>query len=139
MKAYSILDGHGMKLLQESGVTVAIITGRSSQTVALRARELGIEHVVQGAADKLAAWQGLLAGLDLEPAQCAYVGDDLPDLPVLRRCGLAFAVPGAVAMVRSHAHYVTLAAAGDGAVREVCELIMTAQGTLEARLARYLR
>jgi 3-deoxy-D-manno-octulosonate 8-phosphate phosphatase (KDO 8-P phosphatase) len=139
MKAFAILDGHGIKLLQQTGVKVAIITGRNSQTVAHRARELGIEHVIQGASDKLAAWQTLIQSLALTPEECAYIGDDFPDLPVLRRCGLAVAVPNAASLVRAHAHYVARTRGGAGAVREVCELIMEAQGTLAAQQNVYLR
>jgi len=95
--------------------------------------------VVQGASDKLAAWEALLRSLGTEASRCAYAGDDLPDLPVLRRCGLGLTVPTAPAVVQSYAHYVTRAAAGEGAVREICELIMTAQGTLAQRIAPYLR
>jgi 3-deoxy-D-manno-octulosonate 8-phosphate phosphatase (KDO 8-P phosphatase) len=137
-KGYSILDGLGLKLLKSSGVEVAIITGRSSGSVAARARELRIEHLVQGASDKLAAWQALLARLSLSPQACAFMGDDLPDLPVMRRCALAITVPSASEVVRAHAHYITRSHAGAGAVREACELIMQAQGTLQAALAPYL-
>lgn len=139
MKAFCTLDGHGMKLLRASGVELAIITGRSSPTVALRAHELGVAHVAQGASDKLATWQSLLQRLGIEARRCAYVGDDLPDLPVMRRCGLGVAVPSAPEIVRDHAHYVTHAHAGGGAVREVCELIMDAQGTLAQQLETFLR
>jgi 3-deoxy-D-manno-octulosonate 8-phosphate phosphatase (KDO 8-P phosphatase) len=139
MKAFSTLDGHGIKMLQQTGVVVAIVTSRNSETVARRARELGIAHLVQGVADKLAAWDALIKKLALAPEQCAYVGDDLPDLPVLRRCGLAVAVPNAAALVRTHAHYVTRAPGGAGAVRELCEFIMQAQGTLAQAQEVYLR
>lgn len=139
MKAFSVLDGHGIKALQATGVVVAIITGRSSATVALRARELGIAHLVQGAGDKLKAWKDLLQTLGLTADQSAFIGDDLPDLPVLRHCGFAAAVPQACDLILRHVHYVTLAAGGTGAVREVCDLIMDAQGTLGAHQEPYLR
>ncbi|HET9577124.1 MAG TPA: HAD-IIIA family hydrolase [Usitatibacter sp.] len=129
-KAFNILDGHGVKMLQSAGVATAIISGRSSDAVARRAAELSIAHVVQGAGDKVAAFEALLARLGVEPAACAFVGDDLPDLPVMRRCGLAVAVANAVEAVKSAAHYVTRASGGRGAVREFCELVLRAQGQL---------
>lgn len=138
LKAFNVLDGHGMKMLQESGVAAAIISSRSSRSVEERARNLGIELVFQGATDKLAAFNELLRRCRVAAGACAYVGDDVADLPVMRRCGLAVTVPDAPALVRRHAHYVTRARGGGGAAREVCELIMHAQGSLEARLAAYL-
>jgi 3-deoxy-D-manno-octulosonate 8-phosphate phosphatase (KDO 8-P phosphatase) len=139
LKAFNILDGHGLRMLLESGVDLAILSGRKSAAVRARAKELGIAHVIQGAADKLPAYLRLLQDLHLDARRSAFMGDDLPDLPVLRRCGLAISVPGAPPLVRAQAHYVTRAAAGHGAVREACELIMRAQGTLEARVESYLR
>jgi len=135
LKAFSVLDGHGMKMLQESGVALAIISSRSSRCVEARARNLGIELLIQGAADKLAAFNALLGRCGVAAGACAYVGDDVVDLPVMRRCGLAATVPDAPALVRRHAHYVTRTRGGRGAAREVCELIMHAQGLLGARLA----
>jgi 3-deoxy-D-manno-octulosonate 8-phosphate phosphatase (KDO 8-P phosphatase) len=137
-KSFSILDGFGIKLLQETGVAVALITGRSSDIVARRAREMGVRHLAQGVTDKKAVWRELLAQLALEPAQSAYIGDDWPDLPVIRACGLGIAVPNAPELVRRHAHYITAARGGAGAVREVCELVMGAQGTLVGSLEAYL-
>ena len=137
-KSFSILDGFGIKLLQESGVTVALITGRRSDIVTRRAREMGVRHVVQGAEDKKRAWTGLLAELGLQPEASAYIGDDWPDVPVIRACGLGITVPNAPELVKSHARYVTRAGGGSGAVREVCELIMAAQGTLAARIEALL-
>jgi 3-deoxy-D-manno-octulosonate 8-phosphate phosphatase (KDO 8-P phosphatase) len=134
-KAFNILDGHGVKMLQEGGVATAIISGRSSEAVARRARELGIAHVVQGAGDKVAAFERLRAGLGLAAADCAFVGDDLPDLAVMRRCGFAVAVANAVEAVKQGAHYVTAAGGGHGAVREFCEFVLRAQGQLERPLA----
>ncbi|HET9653700.1 MAG TPA: HAD-IIIA family hydrolase [Usitatibacter sp.] len=127
-KAFNILDGHGVKMLQSAGIATAIISGRSSEAVLRRAAELSIAHVVQGAGDKVAAFEALVARLGVEPAACAFVGDDLPDLPVMRRCGLAVAVANAVEAVKSAAHYVTRAPGGRGAVREFCELVLRAQG-----------
>ena len=137
-KSFSILDGLGIKLLQESGVVVALITGRRSDIVTRRAQEMGVRHVIQGADDKARAWTTLLADLGVAAAASAYIGDDWPDLPVIRACGLGITVPDAPALLRSQACYVTRAAGGAGAVREACELIMTAQGTLQARLERWL-
>jgi len=137
LKAFNVHDGHGMKMLKESGVTLAVISSRSSRCVEQRARGLGIELLFQGAADKLAAFHELLERCGIAAAACAYVGDDVVDLPVMKRCGLAVAVPDAPAVVRRHAHYVTRARGGRGAVREACEFIMQAQGSLAARLAAY--
>jgi len=134
-KAFNILDGHGVKMLQAAGVATAIISGRSSQAVARRAAELSIPHVVQGAGDKLAAFEALVARVGVAPAQCAFIGDDLPDLPVMGACGLAVAVANAVDAVKSAAHYVTRAHGGRGAVREFCELVLRAQGQLAAARA----
>jgi 3-deoxy-D-manno-octulosonate 8-phosphate phosphatase (KDO 8-P phosphatase) len=139
MKAFNTLDGHGMKMLKASGVELAIITGRKSRLVELRATNLGITHLYQGSENKLAAFQELLALLGLKPEQAAYMGDDVVDLPVMRRCGFAATVPDAPAVVRGHAHYTTRASGGRGAVREFCELVMQTQGTLEAQLAPYLK
>jgi 3-deoxy-D-manno-octulosonate 8-phosphate phosphatase (KDO 8-P phosphatase) len=129
-KAFNILDGHGVKMLQSAGVATAIISGRSSDAVVRRASELSIIHVVQGAKDKLAAFDELTARLGVQPAECAFMGDDLPDLPVMRNCGFAVAVANAVDAVKSAAHYVTRASGGRGAVREFCELVLRAQGQL---------
>lgn len=126
-KAFNILDGHGLKMLQESGVAAAIISGRSSPAVERRAKELGIAHVVQAAADKVAALERLCGELGLEPSGCSYMGDDLPDLAVMRRCGLAVAVANAVDAVKQSAHYVTRAHGGRGAVREFCDLVIAAR------------
>ena len=127
-KAFNILDGHGVKMLQSAGVATAIISGRSSEAVSRRAAELGIRHVVQGAEDKVAAFDGMRSRLGLEASACAFVGDDLPDLPVMRLCGFAVAVANAVEPVKSAAHYVTRAHGGRGAVREFCDLVLRAQG-----------
>lgn len=134
-KAFNILDGHGVKMLQQAGVAAAIISGRSSAAVTRRAKELAIAHVVQGSSDKVDAFDALIASLALEPDQCAFVGDDLPDLPVMRRCGLAVAVANAADAVKSAAHYVTRASGGKGAVREFCELVLRAQGQLAGETA----
>ncbi len=127
-KAFNIQDGHGVKMLQAAGIATAIISGRSSEAVTRRAQELGIEHVVQGSPDKVASLEALLAKVGLEPRQCAFVGDDLPDLAVMKRCGYAVAVANAVDAVKEAAHYVTRSHGGRGAVREVCELLLRSQG-----------
>ena len=137
-KAFNVQDGHGLKMLQESGITIAIITSRSSKLVANRARNLGIEHLYQGVENKLDAMNLLLRHLGLDLPVASYMGDDVIDLPVLRRCGFAASVPDAPALVRQHAHYVTHAGGGRGAVREFAEFVMHAQGVLDAALARYL-
>lgn len=131
-KAFNILDGHGVKMLQAAGVATAIISGRSSPAVLRRAAELAIPHVVQGASDKVAAFDRLRASLGLGEEACAFVGDDLPDLPVMERCGLAVAVANAVESVKAAAHYTTRAPGGRGAVREFCELVLRARGQLAA-------
>ncbi|NIO43048.1 MAG: HAD-IIIA family hydrolase [Burkholderiales bacterium] len=137
-KPFNILDGLGLKLLKASGVNTGIVTGRSSESVRARASELAIDHFIQGAEDKLQAYAHLRSQLGLDDVQVSYMGDDLPDLPVLRRCGLALSPPDAVKQVREQAHFVTRSHAGKGAVREACELIMLAQGTWQSHLATYL-
>jgi 3-deoxy-D-manno-octulosonate 8-phosphate phosphatase (KDO 8-P phosphatase) len=138
VKIFDVRDGHGMKMLQTSGVALAIITSRTSKCVARRAENLGIDFLYQGVENKISAFQALTTKLRLEPSACAYMGDDWVDLPVLARCGLALSVPEAPAVVRERVHYVTRASGGRGAAREACELIMQAQGTFESRLAAFL-
>lgn len=138
-KRFNSLDGHGLKMLRNSGIELAIITGRTSKCVEMRAKNLGITRLYQGVEDKLAAMQSLLADMKLTPEQAAFMGDDVVDLPVMRRVGLALSVPAAPQIVRDHAHYISQRAAGHGAVREVCELILGAQGNLDAQLAPYLK
>ncbi len=137
-KTFNTLDGHGIKMLIASGVQTAIISGRSSPVVERRAANLGIQHLIQGREDKLVVMEQLLGELGLGYEEVAYLGDDLPDLPVIRRVGLGMAVASADAFVRQHAHGITSAAGGAGAAREFCELIMRAQGTLEQAQAAYL-
>ncbi len=138
LKAFNIKDGLGIKLLMQSGVEVGVITGRSSELVAQRMQSLGVKHIYQGQHEKLPAYQELVAKLGLEPEQVAYVGDDLIDLPLMRRVGFAVAVEDAHPLVKQHAHWQTPAAGGKGAVREVCELLMKAQGTLDEACRAYL-
>ncbi len=138
MKSFHTLDGHGLKMLREAGVEIALLTARTSKVVARRAAELGIEHVLQGAADKRAGFAALLSRCGLDAGDAGYIGDDLVDLPVLIRCGFAASVPHAPAAVRSRVHYLTRASGGQGAVRELCEFILTAKGALESAIAPYL-
>ncbi len=137
-KTFNTLDGQGIKMLIASGVRTAIISGRSTPVVEKRANNLGIQHLYQGREDKLVVLDELLGELGLNYAQVAYLGDDLPDLPVIRRVGLGMAVANAAGFVRQHAHGVTEARGGEGAAREFCELIMRAQGSLDAALNAYL-
>lgn len=138
-KGFNSLDGHGLKMLQGAGVELAIITGRSSHVVECRARNLGITLVHQGAHDKLAVYESLCRELNLQCDETAFMGDDVVDLPVMRRAGLAIAVPTAPELVKAHSHYITQRAAGHGAVREACEFIMQAQGTFDTAMAPYLK
>jgi 3-deoxy-D-manno-octulosonate 8-phosphate phosphatase (KDO 8-P phosphatase) len=138
-KRFNSLDGHGIKMLRASGVEVAIITGRTSRCVEARAKNLGIAHVYQGAEHKLEAMVDLLGKLNLSRDAAAYMGDDVVDLCVMRHVGLAISVPESPDLVREYSNYVTKCSGGHGAVREACELIMSAQGTLDAQLAPYLK
>lgn len=136
-KAFNSRDGLGMVMLQESGVRLAVITGRSSNVVQTRMASLGVSDIYQGQRDKLPAYEALIERLSLADADVAYVGDDLVDLPVMRRVGLAVAVADAHARVREFAHYCTQTAGGRGAARELCELILDAQGNLNAMMDCY--
>ena len=138
-KAFNSLDGHGLKMLRQTGVEIAIITGRTSQVVTHRAKNLGISHVYQGVDNKLDAYLDLLEKLDLHMPQTAYMGDDVIDLPIMTRCGLSISVPAAPCEVQQYAHLVTQREGGHGAVREACEFIMKAQGHYAAILAGYVR
>ncbi len=138
IKAYNVLDGHGLKMLKRSGVELAIITSRTSNGVERRAENLGITHLYQGSQDKLTTFNSLLGALQLSAAEACYMGDDLLDVAVLRRAGLAVTVPDAPPFVKQQVHYVTQARGGHGAVRECCELIMSRQGTLQALQESYL-
>ncbi len=137
-KLFHVQDGLGVKLLLKSGVKVAVISSRSSPLVEKRMRSLGIEHIYQGRSEKLPAYLDLLHQFDLTHNQVAYVGDDLPDLPLLKRAGLSISVANAVNLVKQHTHWQTTASGGRGAVREICELIMQAQGTLATLQSDYL-
>jgi 3-deoxy-D-manno-octulosonate 8-phosphate phosphatase (KDO 8-P phosphatase) len=137
MKSFSTLDGQGIKLLQDSGVAVALITARSSQLVSNRAANLGIRHVVQGSHDKLKALQELQATLGISMDETAYVGDDLPDLACILRVGLGITVPNGHASIKDRAFCITSTPGGRGAVREVCDWIMQAQNSFDAAVARF--
>ncbi|MGY8848782.1 MAG: 3-deoxy-manno-octulosonate-8-phosphatase KdsC [Burkholderiales bacterium] len=138
IKAFNSRDGHGMKMLKASGVELAIITARESRSVKLRAENLNITLLYQGEKNKLKVFESLVTKLKLDMSSCAYVGDDLIDLPVMTRCGLSICVPSSPILVKKHAHYVTNSEGGQGAVREVCEMIMRSQGTLDEQLEKYL-
>jgi 3-deoxy-D-manno-octulosonate 8-phosphate phosphatase, YrbI family len=138
LKSFSTLDGQGIKLLQDNGIAVALITARESALVARRAASLGIRHVFQGRHDKLAALQELTAQLKLDLGQVAYVGDDLPDLACIRRVGLGITVPNGHATVKQYARMITAARGGQGAVREVCDFLLKAQGLYDKAIEPYL-
>jgi 3-deoxy-D-manno-octulosonate 8-phosphate phosphatase (KDO 8-P phosphatase) len=138
-KTFNTQDGLGMKLLRQSGVQMAIITGRTSKVVTQRAESTGVMHFYQGVEDKLVAFNDLVAKMNIKPEEAAFMGDDVVDMPPMLRCGLAISVPAAPESVKQRSHYVTQKQAGRGAVREVCELIMQAQGTLDEQLAPFFR
>ncbi|MGI2326078.1 MULTISPECIES: KdsC family phosphatase [Methylococcus] len=137
-KAFHTRDGLGIRLLRESGVEVAVISGRESEIVRRRMESLGVRHCFQGCEDKLEAFGRLQTELGLTDAQIAHVGDDLPDVPLFRRAGLAVAVADAHPVAAKRAHWLTARNGGNGAAREVCDLIMHAQGTLDLAMARFL-
>ena len=135
-KKFHVRDGLGLVMLRESGIVLAIITGRESSVVTERMTQLGIEFVFQGQSNKLQVFESLMDKLKIEPISVCYVGDDLPDLPVMMRVGLPIAVADAHNKLLDHAVWQTTANGGAGAGREVCELILVAQGKLDAALAR---
>lgn len=139
MKAFDIQDGLGIKLLMRAGIDVAIITGRRSALVARRGAELGIRRVIQGREDKLVALRELCGELAIDLPEIAYMGDDLPDLSAIRAVGLGIAVANAHAAVAPHAAYRTQNRGGAGAVREVCDLLLQAQGRFDAIVESYLQ
>jgi len=138
MRAFHVQDGLGLKLLRQSGVEVAAISAKNSELVGRRLKDLQISHIYLGVEDKIPAYEKLKEILKLDDTQIAYMGDDLPDLPLLMRAGLAISVPDAPAIIQKHSHYITKRAAGQGAAREACELIMQAQNTLDAAIQPYL-
>jgi 3-deoxy-D-manno-octulosonate 8-phosphate phosphatase (KDO 8-P phosphatase) len=138
IKTFNVLDGHGIKLLQQSGVKTAIISARQSPIVARRAADLGVNSVLQGIHDKRSAFETLLAETGLTAQDCGFMGDDVIDLPVMTRVVFAASVPNGHEEVRSRAHYVAQASGGLGAVREVCDFILRAQNNYQEALAPYL-
>jgi len=138
LKSFHTHDGHGLVMLHRAGLRSGIISGRTSRLVELRAKDLGISYVRQGALDKVAVFESLLSEAGVEPSHAAYVGDDVVDIPLMRRCGLGVAVADATPDTRDAAHHVTRLPGGHGAVREVCELILKAQGRWDELMKRYL-
>ncbi|MEX2494653.1 MAG: HAD-IIIA family hydrolase [Woeseia sp.] len=126
-KAFSTQDGFGIKKILAAGIAVAVISSRNSRAVDIRMAELGVQHVFQGAADKIVAFERLLSTLQLSADECVYTGDDVPDLPLLQRVGFAVAVANAVEQVKAVCHHITARPGGSGAVREVCELLLAAK------------
>jgi len=137
-KAFYSRDGLGIKLLQRTGVEVGVITARSSKLVNHRMENLGIKHLYQGRLDKIAAFNDLVSKLGVNADETAYAGDDVIDLPVMKKVGLAIAVQDAHPFVKKHAHWITEHNGGRGAARDICELIMEAQGTLEEQLNTFV-
>ena len=127
-KTFHTQDGYGVRQLLNAGILVAVISGRSSGAVTRRMAELGVAYVVQGCDDKVAALEEVIASLEISSAECAYVGDDMPDLPLLIHVGYSIAVANAVPAVHEQCDYSTSADGGFGAVREVCELVLSVQG-----------
>lgn len=138
-KRFHVRDGHGIVMLRRSGIEVGIITGRTSPVVPIRAGELGISLVRQGATDKVAAWREITASMRLLPEETAYVGDDIVDVPLLREVGFAAAVADAEEYVRSAVDFVSSRPGGAGAVREIVEFVLRAAGMWETASARYFR
>ncbi len=137
-KAFNSLDGHGLRMLQECGVKVAVITGRKSELVKHRMNDLGITILYQGYRDKVPAFQALLKEVNLSKDQITYVGDDVVDLPIMSQLDFSIAVQNAHPFVKKHAHWITDRSGGQGAVREVCEFILEAKGLLNDKLNSYL-
>jgi 3-deoxy-D-manno-octulosonate 8-phosphate phosphatase (KDO 8-P phosphatase) len=137
-KTFNSLDGHGIRMLLECGIEVAVITGRQSKIVVHRMGDLGVRHIYQGNRDKRPAFEQLLEDTGLAADQIAYIGDDLPDLPIMQRVGFAVAVQNAHAFVKQHCDLVTSAGGGHGAVRELTDFILHSQGMLDALQQSYL-
>jgi len=138
LKTFHTRDGHGIKALMNHGIEFAVITGRQSKIVSNRMTSLGVKRVFQGNENKHAAFDSILQELNLPPNQVAFIGDDLPDLPFIRKVGLGVAVADALPVVVENANYVTQIKGGHGAVREVCDLILEAKGLLEAHQSKYM-
>ncbi|MCS6810887.1 MAG: HAD hydrolase family protein [Tepidimonas sp.] len=139
LKRFHTLDGHGLKLLRRAGIEPAVVTGRDSPALRARLQALGVRHVRYGTEDKLPAAQAILAELQLDWSQAAAIGDDWPDLPLLRRCALAAAPASAHPEVRARVHHLTAAPAGSGAARELCDLLLVAHGHYRTLLEEALR
>ena len=138
LKSFHTHDGHGIVMLHRAGLRSGIISGRTSRLVELRAADLGVSFVRQGALNKVEVFESLLAEAGVEPGHAAYVGDDVVDIPLMRRCVLGVAVADATPDTREAAHHVTRLPGGGGAVREVCELILKSQGRWDELMKRYL-
>ncbi len=138
LKSFNIKDGLGIKQLLNNGIQVAIITGRESNIVSRRSKELGITHVYQGKKDKVASYDEILVNLNLTPDQVAHVGDDLPDIPLMNRSGLGICVSDAHFFVKQNADWSTSSIGGNGAVREISDLLLYSQGKLQDILKSYL-
>jgi 3-deoxy-D-manno-octulosonate 8-phosphate phosphatase (KDO 8-P phosphatase) len=138
-KNFHSQDGLGLKLLHNTGVRMAIVTGRTSNVVIKRAENIKIKQIYQGVENKLEAFEELLHDFNVQADECAFMGDDVVDLPPMRRAGLAVTVPHAMPLVKQYSHYITAKEAGHGAVRELCELIMKAQNTFDAQMAPFLK
>jgi 3-deoxy-D-manno-octulosonate 8-phosphate phosphatase (KDO 8-P phosphatase) len=138
LKVFSSLDGHGLKMLQSAGIEVAIISGRSSRALELRAANLGIAELHMGVEDKRACLEALLERKNIPAADAGYMGDDVVDLPILRACGFSATPADGHDFVKRHVAYVARLPGGRGAVREVCDHLLAAQGRLDALLAAYL-
>ena len=128
-KTFNTQDGFGVRQLLRAGIAVAVISGRQSGAVARRMTELGVPHVVQGCGDKVAALNGIIETLGISAPECIYVGDDIPDLPLLEHVGVSIAVANAVKPLHDLCDYTTSASGGFGAVREVCDLVLSARGS----------
>ncbi|ANQ83931.1 KdsC family phosphatase [Azoarcus olearius] len=138
IKVFSSLDGHGIKMLQQAGIEVAIISGRSSRALALRAANLGIGELHMGVEDKRACLDDLLARRGIARAEAGYMGDDVVDLPILRACGFSATPADGHPFVREHVDFVASRDGGRGAVREVCDFLLASRGVLDAMHAAYL-
>jgi len=127
-KAFNNQDGFGIRQLVKAGIIVAVISGRRSQAVEKRMQELGVQHIIQGCKDKVGALDAIIRDSDIALAECAYVGDDIPDLPLLDHVGVSFAVANAVDSLRDYCDFTTTSMGGFGAVREICEMVLSARG-----------
>ncbi len=138
IKRFDVQDGHGIKLLQRAGIEVALISGRACRAVEQRALGLGITRVHLGSTVKIEAYEQILADTGLKEHETGFMGDDLIDIPVMRRAGFAVAVPSGAPHIFPYAHYITRASGGRGAAREVCEMILQVQGRWKSVMERYL-